>query len=173
MATGTGLWATSMTPSSWTWPRTWFLRTTGLSFPRRSGTCSLHRQSLCLRLFLPSPHPHAPCPPPCPLLWELNRDSPSCPKPAPHSWGAGSPGHTRPGLVLISSPSPALPMLLCSLWLWCCCTFSPLTLRLPSVWGSPILVLCTWAPFQGLGSQPSPTPQHWNLFASFPLGVEG
>uniref|UniRef100_A0A8W4F8U2 Nectin-1 n=1 Tax=Sus scrofa TaxID=9823 RepID=A0A8W4F8U2_PIG len=114
-ATGTGLWATSTTLSSWTWPRTWFLRTTGLSFPRRSGTCSPPLQSL-----RPSPHPHAPCPPP------TAHSSRSLPEthPAAQSWppapGApGSPGRP-PRLCLGSLPSPASPMVLCSLWLRCC-----------------------------------------------------
>lgn len=40
--------------------------------------------------------------------------------------------------------------------------------------GSPVLVLCTWAPLQGLGSQSSPThPQHWNLFVFSLFGMEG
>lgn len=77
----------------------------------------------------------------------------------------------RLDFVLISSLSPVLPMVSCSLWLWCCCT-SPPQPQLPALCaGSPVLVLCTWASLQGLGSQPSPTPQHWNLFVFSPSGM--
>lgn len=74
----------------------------------------------------------------------------------------------RPGLVLISSPSLARPMLLCSLWALVLLYLSSLGPPPALCAGSPVLVLCTWAPLQGLGSQPSPTSQHWNLFVSFP-----
>ena len=93
-----------------------------------------------------------PARPHCPLLQELARDSRSCPG------NLGAQG-TRPGFVLISSLPLPCPMVLCSLWLRCCCTFpSQTTPFLPPSEGSPALVLCTWASLQGLGSQPSPAP---------------
>lgn len=49
-------------------------------------------------------------------------------------------------------------MVSCSLWLRCCCTFPSQHPPLPPSAGSPVLVLCTWASLQGLGSQPSPAP---------------
>lgn len=76
--------------------------------------------------------------------------------------------------VLFFPPSPTLSPWCCVRpWLWCCCIFP---LRTPSTAlcvGSPVLVLCAWASLQGLGSQSSPTPQHWNLFVFSSLGMEG
>lgn len=119
----------------------------------------------------PPDHPHSPLP------QELHRDLTSCPKPAPNSWGArGAQGrpHLASFFLFLFPPSPTLSPWCCVRpWLWCCCIFP---LRTPSTAlcvGSPVLVLCAWASLQGLGSQSSPTPQHWNLFVFSSLGMEG
>lgn len=120
----------------------------------------------------PGPYPHDPFPPHHWLLLELNKRLAPLPKASPELLGSqGSAEQAQLGFVFISSLSQPSPMVLCS-------TVASVLLYLsfddPTALcvGSPVLVLCTWASLQGLGSQPSPAPQHWNLFVFPSLGVE-
>lgn len=119
----------------------------------------------------PPAHPHSPLP------QELHRDLTSCPKPAPHSWGAmGAQG--RPHLAfffffLISFLTHPTPWCCVRPWLWCCRIFP---LRTPSTAlcvGSPCSCLVCLGIPPGFGEPGLSHPPTLEFFCVLFVGNRG